>query len=73
MPADLKVADVPLIRSEHLFGEGYLGHKVQSLAVFGGLVIFELVLDWLKVVDGLFFSVELGRDLLLEDGGEHPA
>lgn len=41
--------------------------------MFRGLVILELVLDWLKVVDGLFFSVELGRDLLLEDGGEHPA
>lgn len=57
MPANLEVADVPLVRGKHLLGEGEFGHVVEGLAVLRGLVVFELVLNGLEIVDGLLFCV----------------
>jgi hypothetical protein len=73
VPANLEVADVPLVRGKHLLREGEFGHVVEGLAVFRGLVVFELVLNGLEIVDGLLFCVQFWGNLFFEDGGEHPA
>jgi hypothetical protein len=70
-PTNLEVANVPLVGGKHFLREKEFGHLVEGLAVFRGLVIFELLLNRLEglaVFRGLvIFELFLNR-LEIADG-----